>query len=125
MPDRGQLRLLIALVILAAAGSLPGGERRDEPLGPRRAALRAVSRQMLQSGDWVVPRLYDDVRTEKPIFIYWCQAAAMRFLGDTAFAAQPPSALAMPLTLAIFGTFVSVRRAPPGARGRCSCSRRP
>ena len=102
----GRLRLLIALVTLAAAGVYLAGNGatslwdRDEP------RYAQCSRQMLQSGDWVVPRLYDEVRTAKPVFIYWCQAAAMKLLGDTAFAARLPSALAMPLTLAAFGAFV-------------------
>ena len=30
---------------------------------------------MLQSGDWVVPRYLSDIRTAKPVFIYWCQAS--------------------------------------------------
>jgi 4-amino-4-deoxy-L-arabinose transferase-like glycosyltransferase len=106
MPDRRRLRLLIALTVLAAAGVYLAGNGsvslwdRDEP------RYAQCSRQMLQSGDWVVPRLYDEVRTAKPVFIYWCQAAAMKVLGDTAFAARLPSALAMPLTLVLFGAFV-------------------
>jgi 4-amino-4-deoxy-L-arabinose transferase-like glycosyltransferase len=96
----------MALVILAATGVYLAGNGnvslwdRDEP------RYAQCSRQMLQSGDWVVPRLYDEVRTAKPVFIYWCQATSMSILGDTAFAARLPSALAMPLTLALFGAFV-------------------
>ena len=51
-----------------------------------RRATRGPSRQMLQSGDWVVPRLLDEPREKKPVFIYWCQASAMRILGDNEFA---------------------------------------
>lgn len=69
---------------------------RDEP------RYAQTSRQMLQSGDWVVPHLYDKVRTAKPVFIYWCQAAAMATpLGDTAFAARLPSVVGMTLTLIV------------------------
>jgi 4-amino-4-deoxy-L-arabinose transferase-like glycosyltransferase len=53
---------------------------------------------MLQSGDWVVPRLYDNIRAAKPPGIYWCQATVMTFLGDTPFAARLPSSLAAVLT---------------------------
>ena len=53
---------------------------------------------MLQSGDWVVPRLYDNIRAAKPPGIYWCQATAMKLLGDNAFAARLPSAIAAILT---------------------------
>jgi 4-amino-4-deoxy-L-arabinose transferase-like glycosyltransferase len=106
MPDRGRERIWIALTVLAAAAVYLAGNGsvslfdRDEP------RYAQCSRQMLQSGDWVVPRLYDQVRTAKPPFIYWCQATAMRLLGDTAFAARLPSALAMPLTLAVVAGFV-------------------
>lgn len=100
----------IVLVILAAAILyLIGNHRvglfdRDEP------RYAQTSRQMLASGDWVVPRFLDQVRTAKPVFIYWCQATSMRFLGDTPFAARLPSTLAMVLTLsllafAIYKTF--------------------
>jgi 4-amino-4-deoxy-L-arabinose transferase-like glycosyltransferase len=106
MPVRGSVRTRIALIILAAAlvyfagnGSVSLFDR-DEP------RFAQCSREMLQSGDWVVPRLYGQVRTAKPPFIYWCQAAAMRVLDENAFAARLPSALAMPVTLALVAAFV-------------------
>src|SRR5688572_30128227 len=88
------------LVILAGAtvlylignGRVPLWDR-DEP------RYAQTSRQMLHGGDWVVPRLLDEVRTAKPVFIYWCQATAMRAFGENEFAARFPSAMAMVLTL--------------------------
>src|SRR6476646_8694004 len=56
---------------------------------------------MYQSGDWVVPHLLDKVRTAKPIFIYWCQATAMKVFGDNEFAVRFPSSVAMMLTLVV------------------------
>ncbi|MBC8106266.1 MAG: phospholipid carrier-dependent glycosyltransferase, partial [Anaerolineae bacterium] len=94
-----QFRRHVMLILIAAAiVYLVGNDRvplwdRDEP------RYAQTSRQMLQSGDWVVPRFLSDIRTAKPIFIYWCQASAMKFFGDTAFAARFPSAFAMLLTL--------------------------
>ena len=65
---------------------------------------------MLQSGDWVVPRLYDEIRPNKPPFIYWCQATAMRFIGDGpvtgTFAARLPSSVAMVLTLILLAVAI-------------------
>src|SRR5688572_6730627 len=85
-------RLVLGLAGAAALYLVGNGSvglwDRDEP------RYAQTSRQMLLGGDWVVPRLYDEVRTAKPVFIYWCQAAAMRWLGDTAFAARLPSVVA-------------------------------
>ncbi|HEX3358259.1 MAG TPA: glycosyltransferase family 39 protein, partial [Tepidisphaeraceae bacterium] len=99
-------RFKISLIVLAALGVyLAGNGRvslwdRDEP------RYAQTSRQMLQSGDWVVPRLLDLVRNAKPIFIYWCQASAMKVFGDNEFAARLPSSLAMVLTLMVMGGVV-------------------
>ena len=62
---------------------------------------------MFQSGDWVVPRFLDKVRTAKPVFTYWCQATAMHLLGDNTFAARLPSGVAMTLTLILLATILS------------------
>jgi 4-amino-4-deoxy-L-arabinose transferase-like glycosyltransferase len=96
---------IVALIVVAGAVYLIGNGRtqlfdRDEP------RYAQCSRQMLQSGDWVVPRLYDKIRAAKPPGIYWCQAMAMKCLGDNAFAARLPSAVAMVLTLALLAVGV-------------------
>ncbi len=94
-------RARFALLILICTGIyLIGNDRvplwdRDEPRNAQAA------RQMLQSGDWVVPHFLDQVRTAKPPFTYWLQASAMSLFGDNAFAARFPSAIAMALTLAV------------------------
>jgi hypothetical protein len=101
-------RHVIGILIAAAIVYLVGNDRvslwdRDEP------RYAQTSRQMFQSGDWVVPRFLSDIRTAKPIFIYWCQASAMKLFRDTAFAARFPSAIAMLLTLS-FLSIVLPRR---------------
>ena len=73
---------------------------RDEP------RYAQCSRQMLQSGDWVVPWFLDKWRPHKPPLIYWCQATAMWLLGDTGGAARLPSALAMSVSTSLLGIFV-------------------
>ena len=104
-------RLGIILVLLCAAVVYLAGNAsvslwdRDEP------RYAQCSRQMLQSGDWVVPRLYDEIRANKPPLIYWCQATAMRIFGDQGergtFAARFPSTLAMLLTLSILAIAIA------------------
>jgi 4-amino-4-deoxy-L-arabinose transferase-like glycosyltransferase len=99
-------RVRMVLLLTAALGlyllgnaSVPLMDR-DEP------RYAQCSRQMLQSGDWVVPRLYDEIRAKKPPLIYWCQASVMAVIGDTAFAARLPSVLAIFATAVLLAKFV-------------------
>jgi 4-amino-4-deoxy-L-arabinose transferase-like glycosyltransferase len=98
----GSIRNITLIIACAAALYLIGNGSvslwdRDEP------RYAQTSRQMLQSGDWVVPHYLDKVRTAKPVFIYWCQATSMRVFGDQGdagvFAARFPSAVAMTVVL--------------------------
>ena len=87
-----------ALIVVVFALFLLGNSRvslwdRDEP------RYAECSREMLQTGDWVVPHLLGEWRTQKPPFIYWCEGASMRVLGDGPFAARLPSVLAITLLL--------------------------
>src|SRR5205809_7826266 len=114
MSGRGRIGLITLLTIVAAVGVYLVGNGsvalwdRDEP------RYAQASRQMVQSGDWVVPRYLDDLRTKKPPLIYWCQAAAMTVLRDTPFAARLPSVVATGLVLAflagVLWRFVGPRR---------------
>jgi len=96
---------LIALLIAAGGLFLIGNNLvplwdRDEP------RYAECSREMLHSGDWVVPRFLGDLRAHKPPFIYWCQAAAMSAFGETGFVARLPSAGAIFLTTALLAIFM-------------------
>src|SRR5579862_6156566 len=109
--------LLTALgLYLIGNASVPLMDR-DEP------RYAQCSRQMLQSGDWVVPRLYDEPRTAKPPLIYWCQAASMMLVDASplchwlaypdVFAARLPSAVAMLCTIVLL--WMTLRRGLPEA----------
>jgi 4-amino-4-deoxy-L-arabinose transferase-like glycosyltransferase len=98
--------LLIALLFTSAFVYLVGNGSvslwdRDEP------RYAETSRQMLQSGDWVVPHYLDKPRTAKPAFIYWCQAGAMKIFGDNEFAARFPSAIATVILLIVLWSVMS------------------
>ena len=92
---------LVGLLLLAALVAYLVGNNgfplvdRDEP------RYAQASRQMLQNGDWTTPHLYDDARLKKPVGIYWLQATSMKLLGETAFAARLPSAIATVATIAL------------------------
>src|SRR3954462_9792868 len=50
--------------------------------------------EMLQRGDWIVPTFNGQLRTDKPILLYWCMLAVYNVLGVSELTARLPSALA-------------------------------
>ena len=57
-----------------------------------------VARQMVESGNWIVPRVGTEVFYDKPPLFYWCEVIGIRLLGNTALAVRLPSAGATALT---------------------------
>ncbi|MBV9122954.1 MAG: glycosyltransferase family 39 protein [Planctomycetes bacterium] len=53
-----------------------------------------AAREMLESGNWVVPTFNYDLRPDKPALLYWLQMAGYSLWGVNEFAARLPSALA-------------------------------
>ncbi len=75
-----------------------------------------IPREMMISGDWVIPRLNGMPYFEKPVLGYWATAVSMKLFGQNAFAARLPSALGAALmALAMLGFFAGSRdwRIPP------------
>src|SRR6476661_1176543 len=60
---------------------------RDEPRNS------GCALEMLIRGDWVVPVFNGELRTHKPVLLYWCIMASYCGLGVNEFAARLPSAL--------------------------------
>jgi len=79
--------LLLSLVLLLAGNWILPLTDRDE------TRFAEASREMLQRGDYVVPWFNGHWRFDKPILIYWCQAASYLVLGVNGFAARLPSVL--------------------------------
>lgn len=62
-----------------------------------------IAREMLDTGDFIVPKMNGLRYFEKPILGHWLNAASMAVFGDNGFAIRLPSALAVGLTaLTIF-----------------------
>jgi 4-amino-4-deoxy-L-arabinose transferase-like glycosyltransferase len=107
--------LLIFLAVLAL--SIPQAALvplldRDEP------RFAEASREMLQSGNFVVPTFNHAPRYAKPPLIYWCQAVAYTVFGENAFSARLPSLLATAATallLATWGVRIGSEQAGVGA----------
>ena len=73
---------------------------------PDETRYAQMGREMVQSGDWIVPRL-DGLRYfQKPIFGIWMHALSIRLCGSNAFAARLPSALAVGLSAWLLGLWV-------------------
>jgi len=83
------LLLFVAILFLALpqAPLMPLLDR-DEP------RFAEASREMLQSGNIVVPTFNNTPRYAKPPLIYWCQAVSFTIFGENTFAARLPSLLA-------------------------------
>jgi 4-amino-4-deoxy-L-arabinose transferase-like glycosyltransferase len=87
----GPVRLLVLLAaiwigIWSQLGSLPLFDL-DE------GAFSEATREMVASGNYVTPSLNGEPRYDKPILIYWLQAASVNSLGLNEFALRLPSAL--------------------------------
>lgn len=87
-----------------------GGPRlwdRDEP---RNAGC---AREMLQRSDWIVPTFNAELRTHKPVLLYWLIMSAYSVLGVNEFSARLPSALCAVGTCV--ATYLMGRRLFPSA----------
>jgi 4-amino-4-deoxy-L-arabinose transferase-like glycosyltransferase len=63
-------------------------------VGPDEPRYAAIARAMMQTHDWITPRLWGTPWFEKPVLYYWAAGFAMRIFGVGEFAARLPSALA-------------------------------
>ena len=66
----------------------------DEPF------YAVTAQEMLESGDWVTPKIFHEPQFEKPILYYWLVAASFKVFGVNEWAGRLPSAL--PGTLLVF-----------------------
>ncbi|WP_455220395.1 phospholipid carrier-dependent glycosyltransferase [Kaarinaea lacus] len=74
---------------------------------PDETRYAEIPREMLSTGDWVVPR-YNGLRYfEKPPLGYWLNAVSIAVFGDNAFAVRLPGALSAGLTALLIFAFAS------------------
>lgn len=67
-----------------------------------------TAKEMLESGDYVSPRIYGNPWFDKPVFFYWEILAAFKFIGITDFAARFFPALMSLLGLFLIYIFAGV-----------------
>jgi 4-amino-4-deoxy-L-arabinose transferase-like glycosyltransferase len=78
---------IAAVMFVAALGSTRLWDE-DEPKNA------ACGQEMLSRGDWIVPTFNGQLRTDKPILLYWCMLAVYNVFGVSELTARLPSALA-------------------------------
>jgi 4-amino-4-deoxy-L-arabinose transferase-like glycosyltransferase len=94
-PATPQERVWLALLLAAVAAVLffRLGEAPVDVTAENRVDV--VMRSMVASGDWLVPRMGDELRLQKPPLSYWLSAALAELgFGPTPLALRLPSALA-------------------------------
>ncbi|MFO0844961.1 MAG: glycosyltransferase family 39 protein [Gemmataceae bacterium] len=86
----GHYLLLVALWALGCLPNLGGATLWDIDEGLNSEAAR----EMVQSGNYVVPTFNYKLRSAKPVLLYWLQAGSYHLFGVNETAARLPSALA-------------------------------
>jgi len=61
----------------------------------------ACTREMIEARSWIIPTFNWDLRTAKPILLYWVMRGSVALCGETEFAARLPSAVAFVLMLLV------------------------
>ena len=70
---------------------------------PDEVRYAEIPREMIATGDWIVPRLNGLPYFEKPVMGYWLNALAMLVFGENAFAVRFPSAVSAGLSALMIG----------------------
>ncbi len=88
-PERIRLTIFCVLAVTGLAGAAQTGLfDRDEP------RYAQATREMISTGNWLVPTFNGEPRLHKPVAIYWLMAPFHVLLGDSPLAARMPSILA-------------------------------
>lgn len=99
------LLILISSLFFFVGLGTPGLTDRDE------ASFSEATREMIDSGDWLTPRLNGNIRFDKPILIYYIMAVSFKLFGISEWAARLHSAVFATMLLLV--TFLFVRRHLP------------
>jgi len=85
-------------------------------LAPDEFRYAEIPREMIESGDWVVPKLINIRYFEKPVLGYWLSAASIMAFGENGFAVRFPAALTTGLAaFLLFFLVLKARKDPEEA----------
>jgi len=88
--------VLLLLSFFLLAYILPLGAR--DLVVPDETRYGEIPREMIASGDWIVPHLNGLRYFEKPVLGYWVHAGSLLLFGENNFAVRLPSALVVGLS---------------------------
>jgi len=75
---------------------------------PGESYYTEAAREMIESGDWIVPHLNYQIYFSKPILTFWLIAASYKLFGMSEFTARLPFALIALLT--VFATYAAAKK---------------
>ncbi|MGB8226460.1 MAG: glycosyltransferase family 39 protein [Sedimentisphaerales bacterium] len=100
--------ILLVIACLAFAAVISFWSLSDEPLDDHECLVSVTAREMLQTGDWLLPRFNGEVRLQKTPLCYWLVASVAKVTGKVdEFSARLPSACFAVLSVAAILYFVS------------------
>jgi 4-amino-4-deoxy-L-arabinose transferase-like glycosyltransferase len=62
-------------------------------LDPDEGLHASIAQEMVERGDWTIPRFLGQPFLDKPVFFFWMQAASLRLLGPNEMAVRLPGLL--------------------------------
>lgn len=96
----GIVGILTLIFILPGLSSLP-------PLDRDEARFSQASKQMLEDKNYVVIKFQEELRSKKPIGIYWLQIASASIFGkDNIISYRAPNIFSTIILIVVFSTFV-------------------
>src|SRR5208283_3687156 len=88
------LALTLAAVVAAVIFLYPLALASRIPLlDPDEGLHATIAQEMVEGGDWVVPRLGGKPFRDKPVFYFWCEALSLRLFGMSEAALRLPGLL--------------------------------
>ncbi len=92
------LFLLAALGVMGSLLAAPSIPLAD----PDEGLHAAIAQRMVESGDWIVPRMLDEPFLDKPVLYFWAIALSLKILGMSEAAVRLPG-----LLLGMFGVLTT------------------
>ncbi len=104
---RSRQRSVLSLLLLCLAVYVPGLFVLP-PIDRDEARFAQASREMVETGDWIVPRVQGSPRLNKPPLIYWLQSMSVKVFGDEPPAAEREGSAASTRSMVMVPTTMSI-----------------